>query len=64
MRQDGPPDLFVAPGDRERLWVANELMTLIATGDDTGNRYAPTDSVVPPMGEPPLHVHHREDEGL
>jgi quercetin dioxygenase-like cupin family protein len=39
-------------------------MTFKATGEDTGGAYTLTDSVVPPGGGPPPHVHHWEDEAL
>ncbi len=50
-----------------RLWqipTAGELMTFKASGEDTGGAYSLTDSVVPPGGGPPLHIHHREDEAF
>lgn len=39
-------------------------MTFKATGEDTGGKYALTDSVVPPRGGPPPHIQHREDESF
>lgn len=55
---------YVPPGEGRTLWVADELMTFKATGEDTGGRYALTDSAVPPRGGPPPHVQHREDEAF
>jgi len=53
------------PSDEGRkLWVVDELMTFKATGEDTGGAYLLTDSVVPPRGGPPSHVHNREDEAF
>ena len=52
----------VLPGQGKKLWVADELMTIKASGEDTGGAYSLTDSVVPPRGGPPPHIHHREDE--
>lgn len=54
----------VAPGEGRKLWVAEELMTFVASGKDTGGRYALTDSTVPSGGEAPPHTHHREDEAF
>lgn len=54
----------MAEGEGTRFWVADELMTFKALGEETGGAYALTDSVVPPGGGPPPHVHHREDEAF
>jgi hypothetical protein len=45
--------LHVNDGEGKMLWVADELMTFKASGEDTGGAYALTDSVVPPGGGPP-----------
>ncbi len=40
-------------------------MTFEVTGEDTSRTYALIDSmVVPPQGDPPPHIHHREDEAF
>ena len=56
--------LHIAEGEGKRLWVADQLMTFKVSSEDTGGMYALTDSVVPPQGEAPLHVYHREDEAF
>ena len=56
--------IHVPPGGSKRLWVADELMTFVVSGDETGGAYALTDSTVPTGGEAPLHVHGREDEAF
>lgn len=56
--------VFVAPGEGTRRWVADELITLVIRGEDTGGKYSLTDSVVPAQGGPPPHIHHREDEAF
>ncbi len=56
--------VYVAEGEGKRLWVADELMTFKVSSEDTGGMYSLTDSVVPPQGEAPPHVHHREDEAF
>ncbi|HSH58997.1 MAG TPA: quercetin 2,3-dioxygenase, partial [Acidimicrobiales bacterium] len=48
----------------KKLWVADELVTVVVSGDATGGAYALTDSTVPAGGEAPPHVHHREVEAL
>ena len=53
---------LVPPGEGKKLWVTDELMTLKASGEDTGGAYSLADSAVPPQGGPPPHIHHREDE--
>ncbi len=64
METDEHGTLPVPPGGGKELWVADELMTFKASGRDTGGAYALTDSVVPPQGGPPPHIHHREDEAF
>ena len=60
--EQGAP--HVPPGGGKRLWVTDELVTFKASGEDTGEAYALTDSTVPPQGGPPPHIHHREDEAF
>jgi quercetin dioxygenase-like cupin family protein len=56
--------IHIAEGEGKMLWVADELMTFKVSSEDTGGVYALKDFVVPPQGEAPLHVHHREDEAF
>ena len=44
--------------------MTDELTTFKASGEDTGGAYSLTDSMVPPQGDPPPHIHHREDEAF
>lgn len=55
---------FVAPGQGPKLWVFSELITIVAGAADTGGQYGLTDSLVPPQGDAPPHVHEREDEAF
>ncbi len=64
MGMNEPRALHVTEGEGKKLWVADELMAFKASGKDTGGAYALTDSVVPPGGGPPPHVHLREDEAF
>ncbi|QIN82176.1 cupin domain-containing protein [Rubrobacter tropicus] len=56
--------VHVAPGEGKKLWIVDELMTFVVSGGETRGTYALTDSTVPPGGEAPPHVHHREDEAF
>jgi hypothetical protein len=67
MPEPGPKSgdaLHVALEEGKTLWVADEMMTFKAIGEDTGGAYALTDSLVPPQGGSPPHIHHREDEAF
>lgn len=45
-------------------WVGSELITIKASGYQTGGTYALMEDVTAPRGGPPLHVHSREDEAF
>lgn len=55
---------FQAPGTGERIAVAGDLYTVLASGEQTGGAYALFDAAVPPGGGPPFHIHEREDEAF
>ncbi len=44
------------------IGVVGDLYHFLATGAETGGRYATWEAIVPPGGGPPPHVHSREDE--
>lgn len=44
--------------------VVGDVYRYLATGDDTGGKYALLEAIVPPGGGPPLHAHSREEEGF
>lgn len=46
------------------LAVVGDVYRFLATGDDTGGKYALWESIVPPGGGPPPHIHRREEEGF
>ena len=46
------------------LAVVGDVYRFLATGDDTGGKYALLEAIVPPGGGPPPHVHSREEEGF
>ncbi len=44
--------------------VVGDVYRFLATGEQTGGKYAIWEALVPPGGGPPPHVHSREDEGF
>jgi len=52
------------PGAGRTVAVVGDVYRFLATGEDTGGRYALWEAVVPPGGGPPPHVHSREQEGF
>ena len=52
------------PGDGGTVAVVGDVYRFLATGEDTGGRYALWEAIVPPGGGPPPHVHSREEEGF
>ncbi|HXT36910.1 MAG TPA: cupin domain-containing protein [Chloroflexota bacterium] len=54
----------VSAGVGPAYWVGNELITIKASGQETGNAFALMEDVTAPHGGPPLHMHTREDEAF
>lgn len=52
------------PGEGRAIAVVGDVYRFLATGEDTGGRYALWEAIVPPGGGPPPHVHSREEEGF
>jgi quercetin dioxygenase-like cupin family protein len=52
------------PGEGRRVAVVGDVYRFLATGEDTGGRYALWEAFVSPGGGPPSHVHSREEEGF
>src|SRR5215470_3768114 len=44
--------------------VVGDIDRFLATGEDTNGKYALWETIVPPGGGPPPHVHSREEEGF
>jgi quercetin dioxygenase-like cupin family protein len=44
--------------------VVGDVYRFLATGEETGGKYALWEAIVPPGGGPPPHVHSREEEGF
>jgi quercetin dioxygenase-like cupin family protein len=51
-------------GKGRTVAVVGDVYRFLATGEDTGGKYALWEAVVPPGGGPPPHVHSREEEGF
>ena len=45
-------------------WTLGELLTLVATAEQTGGSFSLVEELLPRGAEPPPHVHHREDESF
>ncbi len=53
-----------APGTGPVVAIVGDIYRFLATGEQTGGRYALWEAIVPPGGGPPLHRHTRESEGF
>ena len=47
-----------------RIWFLDELATIHLSGEQTGGRFSLVETAHPGGSQPPLHVHHRDDEGF
>src|SRR5262245_51095370 len=52
------------PTEGRTVAVVGDVYRFLATGEDTGGKYALWEAIVPPGGGPPPHVHSREEEGF
>src|SRR5215467_11998836 len=50
--------------DGRTIAVVGDVYRFLATGEDTNEKYAQWEAIVPPGGGPPPHVHSREEEGF
>jgi quercetin dioxygenase-like cupin family protein len=48
----------------DSIWVLNNWMRYLATGEETGGRMALLEQRITPAGDTPRHVHQHEDEAL
>ncbi len=46
------------------VWLDGQLVTFLLTGEETGGRFALVRATARRGGEPPCHLHRREDETL
>lgn len=47
-----------------RVSVVGDIYRFMATGEETGGKYAAVEAFVPPGGGPPPHRHSREEESF
>jgi mannose-6-phosphate isomerase-like protein (cupin superfamily) len=59
---DGRAPFVLKPGEGPSVWSLGGRFTLKLTEKDTAGRFALVDALAFRTTEPPLHVHHREDE--
>lgn len=57
------PTLSKSPKGRT-VAIVGDVYRFLATGEDTGGKYALFEAIVSPGGGPPPHVHSREEEGF
>jgi len=46
------------------LAIVGDVYRFLATGEETGGKYAIWEAIVPPGGGPPPHIHSREEEAF
>jgi mannose-6-phosphate isomerase-like protein (cupin superfamily) len=51
-----------SPGKGRAFWSLGGLFDIKAAGSDMRDQFSLCEVVMTKMAEPPLHVHHREDE--
>ena len=56
--------ILLNQGQGQAYWVLGDLYTFKATGKQTSNAFTVIDQVIQPLGGPPPHIHHREDEAF
>ena len=52
------------PGEGRTIGVVGDVYRFLATGEETGGKYAMWEAIVPPGGGPPPHIHSREEESF
>jgi quercetin dioxygenase-like cupin family protein len=52
------------PSEGRLIAVVGDVYRFLATGAETGGRYATWEAIVPPGGGPPPHTHTREEESF
>jgi quercetin dioxygenase-like cupin family protein len=64
MEHNSPQAIHLTAGEGRSLWLAGELYTAKAGGQETGGAFALAEATTPQGGGPPPHIHHREDESF
>ena len=63
--EDGAARVFdLKEGEGNARWWGGGLVTIKATGKETGGRYTLVEVLEPVGAQATLHVHHREDEAF
>jgi quercetin dioxygenase-like cupin family protein len=57
------PTINISPQGRT-IAVVGDVYRFLTTGEETNDKYALWEAIVPPGGGPPPHVHSREEEGF
>ena len=52
------------PTPKNSVWYVGHLFSFLADAADTGGRFSAMEILVWRGGEPPMHVHHAEDEAF
>tara|TARA_R110002073_G_C9382433_1_gene573109 strand:- start:529 stop:1014 length:486 start_codon:yes stop_codon:yes gene_type:complete len=52
------------PAEGRTIAVVGDVYRFLATGEETGGKYAMWEAIVPPGGGPPPHIHSREEESF
>jgi mannose-6-phosphate isomerase-like protein (cupin superfamily) len=60
----GAEGYALGSGQGQGIWFLNTLMVVKAGGEDSRNAFTLIEAEVPAGFTPPLHVHHREEEGF
>jgi quercetin dioxygenase-like cupin family protein len=64
-QQDVPPSVIHVPtGTGHSWWVYGDKDTFKLMSEQTGGALTIMETTVPPGGGTPLHIHHRESEGI
>jgi quercetin dioxygenase-like cupin family protein len=59
---EGPRPYLLRPGEGSSVWSLGGRFTTKVGHGDSGGRFALVEVVASRGAEPPLHIHHREDE--
>lgn len=54
--------VYVPASERRSFWLATDLHTFMAVGEDTGGAFALSELTAHTQFGPPPHIHRREDE--
>ena len=58
------PATIRTPDKGRTIGVVGDIYRFLATGEDTGGKYAMWEAIIPPGGGPPPHIHSREEESF